>query len=420
MSLSDAGGRLEAPTAALRVEDEPPTALPEDGGPPVPALDDPGPGPRRGRRVAAVGALLLAAGGAAWLLTRDGAPPPAAATARGVATGTATVERRDLVDRQDVDGTLEFAGARDVAAPATGTVTRIAAEGAVLGRGRSLVSIDGRPTAIVMFGALPMYRDLGAGVSDGPDVRQLQRNLIALGHDPYRAIVADGEWSAATTAAVRRWQDARDVEQSGRVALGELLFADGPIRVGSHAAAVGDHVSGPTAGGDGSGGGGGGNGGEGAGSGSGGGALTAISSTRRVVSGRLDAGRQGSVDRGDRVEVTLPDGDVARGVVERVGRVARAGQEGGDATVALRVRLRGRLARSSGLDRAPVTISVATEAARDALSVPITALVARGGGRYAVERPGGRLVAVETGVFADGYVEIDGALRPGERVVVPR
>jgi hypothetical protein len=55
--------------------------------------------------------------------------------------------------------------------------------------------------------------------------------------------------------------------------------------------------------------------------------------------------------------------------------------------------------------------------------VPITALVATGGGRYAVELAGARrrLVAVRTGAYAGGYVEVSGAgLRNGARVVVPR
>lgn len=353
--------------------------------------------PRRVRtgRAVAVGGLLVAAGAGAWIVTRDGGRAPAEPVNRAVPTTIATAERRDLVDRRDIDGTLTFAGERRIRAPAAGTVTGLAPEGRVVSRGGSLLSLDGRATAFVMYGGVPMYRELRSGVDDGEDIRQLQQNLAALGYDPYGALVADGEWDGATTDAVKRWQDARDVKADGVVARGDVVFAGGPIRVGGHSADVGDQVA-P------------------------GGPLLDASSTRRVVTGRLSAGQQQAVDEGDRVEVSLPDGRVSRGVVEHVGRVAKPGQDGEEATVSLRVRLRGRLGRGGGLDRAPVTISVTTDAARNALSVPVTALLAQGNGRYVVERAGGKLVPVRTGVFADGYVEVSGALRSGSRVVVPR
>ena len=109
-----------------------------------------------------------------------------------------------------------------------------------------------------------------------------------------------------------------------------------------------------------------------------------MTSTRHLVTARLDAARQSAVHRGDAVSVTLPDGREVPGVVRVVGRVARAGQEGAPATVELRVALRGRRA-GAGLDGAPVTVSVAVGRTRDALSVPVTALVATAAGRYAVE-----------------------------------
>jgi len=53
--------------------------------------------------------------------------------------------------------------------------------------------------------------------------------------------------------------------------------------------------------------------------------------------------------------------------------------------------------------------------------IPVTALLALAGGGYAVEVPDGaatKLVAVETGLFADGYVEVSG-VEAGVEVVVP-
>jgi hypothetical protein len=130
--------------------------------------------------------------------------------------------------------------------------------------------------------------------------------------------------------------------------------------------------------------------------------------------------------------VTLPGGATVRGRITRVGRVAhaKAGSDGGsgdpaggsgeqelviDVSVALRS------ARGIGrFDQAPVTVALASERRRDALVVPVEALLARRGGGYAVELAGSRrLVPVRTGLFADGLVEVSGhGIGPGTRVAV--
>ena len=55
------------------------------------------------------------------------------------------------------------------------------------------------------------------------------------------------------------------------------------------------------------------------------------------------------------------------------------------------------------------------------LHVPVSALLAVSGGGYALERPDGTLVAVATGMFADGQVEVSGdGVTEGLEVVVAR
>jgi peptidoglycan hydrolase-like protein with peptidoglycan-binding domain len=340
--------------------------------------------------LAAAGAA--AAGAAGWAVLAGGGGEDAATARPAVATGTASAELRRLVDREDVEGRLGYASSRTVAAGAAGTVTAVRREGAVARRGEPLFALDGRWTAYVMYGRTPAWRALSAGVADGADVEQLERNLIALGHDPYRAITVDEEFDAATAAAVKRWEDERGVTEDGVVERGEVVFTRGAVRVGEREAQPGDAVVG-------------------------GRPVVAVSSRRRIVTARLPAGRQGLVRRGQRVDVTLPDGATVRGRVRRVGRVARAGQDGAEATVALQVALP---RKALTLDGAPVTVSVARTVARRALAVPVQALVAVGRGRYAVETAG-RLVPVRVGAFADGWVEVHGrGLRAGTRVVVPR
>ena len=70
-------------------------------------------------------------------------------------------------------------------------------------------------------------------------------------------------------------------------------------------------------------------------------------------------------------------------------------------------------------------MDITTEGVESALSVPVTALVGRSGGGFAVEvvRAGGRreLVAVKLGLFdtGGGRVQVEGDVRAGDRVRVP-
>jgi hypothetical protein len=77
-------------------------------------------------------------------------------------------------------------------------------------------------------------------------------------------------------------------------------------------------------------------------------------------------------------------------------------------------------------DQAPVQVGITTASVRGALVVPVTALLARAGGGYAVEVSGAgaasHLVPVSLGLFddADGLVQVTAsALAAGQEVVVP-
>ena len=347
---------------------------------------------RRGGRVAVAAAAIAGIAIAAWLLLSSGGDNTTKAANDAVPLGAAAVERRDLVAREDVDGTLGFSATTTATAPAAGTITRLRDEGDVVTRGRSLMSIDAKATAWVLYGTIPMYRDLGPGVSDGRDVRQLERNLKALGYDPG---TVDDDWTSATTDAVIDFQDDRGLTEDGTISRTEVVISDGPARVGKHSVEVGDQARA-------------------------GAPVTTLTSTTPVVTAKLDAGLAADVHRGDSVRVTMPDGSEVGGHVTRVGTVATAGQNGESPTVELRVALNGR--RHGHLDGAPVSVSVETGRTKNALAVPVTALVATAPGSYAVELAGSRrLVPVTLGAFAEDWVQVSGAdLEPGTRVVVPR
>src|SRR4029453_18899361 len=155
--------------------------------------------------------------------------------------------------------------------------------------------------------------------------------------------------------------------------------------------------------------------------------LSATSDTLEVQLA-LDPSQQGEVKTGDRAQITLPGNNSVTGKVDRLGRVAEvpAGRDtsAGDATIPAYISL-DVPAEARGLDRAPVQVEITTRGVESALSVPVTAIVGRSGGGFAVEvlRDGGGrgVVAGKPGLFdtAGGRVQVEGGLREGDRVVVP-
>jgi hypothetical protein len=162
-----------------------------------------------------------------------------------------------------------------------------------------------------------------------------------------------------------------------------------------------------------------------------------ITSTAREVKVALDAAQQASVKVGDAVTITLPDNQTTPGRISYVSRVAtspssksgessgKSGQEEGAPTIEVDVTPTDPAA-TGHLDQAPVNVSITTESVRDALAVPIDALLALAGGGYALEVAEGRahrLEAVSLGLFddADGLVQVSGhGVSAGQRVVVPK
>jgi multidrug efflux pump subunit AcrA (membrane-fusion protein) len=354
------------------------------------------------RRIAiplAAVALAAAAGGVAWAVVGEGAASGTESADRP--TATATVARRDLVQYETVNGTLGYDDSRTLDTERPGTVTGLRRPGSVVKRGEALYRLDGKPVTL-LYGTVPMWRRLDARSPDGADIRELERNLVELGYDPYGDIQIDEHWDSATTAAVKRWQDDLGVAKTGAVELGDVVLLPGPRRIGQEKVTVGALVQPGTE-------------------------VMDTSSTRRVVTIDLDADKQSLVQRGDKVAVTLPDGSRIRGRIASVSKVAESQQDpqSGEQTTTIAVTVElARGSKTGSLDEAPVDVSLAKERAKDVLSVPVNALLALAEGGYAVEVVNAdgstRLVRVEPGMYADSFVEIAGrGLREGMKVVVP-
>lgn len=320
-------------------------------------------------------------------------------------TGLTTVEviRTDLVERETLDGTLRYSNPGVVLAQAAGTVTALPEPGSIVERGDVLYEVDGRPV-VLFFGDRPAWRTLTADSDDGPDVRQLEENLIVLGFDEGLELTVDDEFTSLTADLVEEWQDSLDVEPTGSVALGAIVYLPGPVRVGEMRVELGALVGVGVP-------------------------IMEISDTAREVLVLLEADRQDLLAVGDIVTVELPDGSDVEAVVREVGSVvtsaggeATGGTGGGPGVVEVVIDLVDP-ADAGRLDRAPVEVEVVSEEALDVLAVPVEALIALAEGGYAVELQEGaatRLVGVEIGKFAGSLVEIIGEVDEGDLVLVPK
>lgn len=388
----------------------------------------------------------------------------------GVPAGdtTASVTRRTLSESSTVDGTLGYGTTLELYDRLAGTFTWLPSVGAVIGRDETLWRIDDLPI-VLMYGSVPAYRTLEQGVSDGPDVTELNHNLIDLGFDPYGAITDDESFGAATAAAVKRWQEAEGLSQSGVVELGRVVFAPGARRVTEVKVALGQDPPGtgeapgtkPE--------------GKSPGKGKGkpakgkpakdepakespakekpakeepakadpgkaspsgespaaaGEVALMTTSTQQFVQLKVKPEQQQLARVGETVTVLLPSGGQARGHVTQVSTVASeasgSGGEGkgspsgesGESTIPVTIALDRHVAH---LDEAPVSVELVKGIRRNVLTVPATALIATAGGGYAVEaleRGQRATVPVTPGMFAGGYVQVEGAgVREGTTVI---
>jgi len=347
----------------------------------------------RGSRWAALGLVALlatACSPAASSGAGPQAPPPA----------TAAVTRQDIAATTPVTATLGYAGSYLVRGQGGGTLTWLPPAGQVIRQGHPLYRTGDETPVVLLYGSVPDWRPLDEGVT-GQDVSQLNHDLVAL-RDADSADISALGWdyfSWATAAGVAKLQSALGVsDPPGWLPLGSVVFEPQALRVSQVTGSLGGPADGP---------------------------VLAATSDEHVVTIPLDVSRQGEVEAGDRVTVTLPGGTTTPGAVSSVGTVATTSGSAGNQATTISVQVKLTDPRAAGtLDQAPVTVNITTGTARGALVVPVTALVARAPGRYAVEVTGRgssrRWVPVTPGIFDDasGLVQVTGALTPGQRVVV--
>jgi multidrug efflux pump subunit AcrA (membrane-fusion protein) len=316
----------------------------------------------------------------------QGSPPPA----------TRPVVRENLSSITPVTATLGYAGTYAVTGQGGGKLTWLPSPGQVITQGQALYKTgNGIPVAL-LYGSVPDWRKMSEGTT-GQDVTQLNHDLVNLG-DASRADIVELGWdyySWETSHGVQQLEEHLGVsDPSGDLSLGEVVFKPRALRVSQVSGSLGGSASG---------------------------SVLSATSDQHVVTIALSTSQESQVAKGDAVTVTLPNGSTTPGKITTVGTVASGTAT--NATIPVTVTLTHPSA-SGTLDQAPVTVNITTASVKDALAVPVSALVAESGGGYEVEvvEPGNtrRWVRVTPGIFddANGMVQVAGDLTLGQNVVV--
>jgi hypothetical protein len=198
--------------------------------------------------------------------------------------------------------------------------------------------------------------------------------------------------TTALIDAIARWQAAEGLPATGVLGVGDMLVEPGPVRVTGLQAQIGDQATGT---------------------------LMTVATTAKTVTVSIDSTNVVSVHQSSQVTITLPDGSTTSGTVISIGTSVQSGQDTSDGQLQQTVTVAPNDPASvASLTSAPVQVAFTGQTANRVLAVPVVALLALSGGGYALQLPGGRLIPVQAGLFAQGLVQVSGpGITPGLRVV---
>jgi membrane fusion protein, multidrug efflux system len=334
---------------------------------------------------------VLAAAGATTAAVAYGATDQHTPARSTLPPATAQITRQTLLDQQQEDGTLAFGRESSIANRLNGTITGLADTGAIVHRGEALYRVDNTPV-VLLYGSLPTYRALAPGV-EGADVKQFEQELRNLG---YTGFTVDTKYNSSTAAAVKKWQKALGLTQTGTVELGRVVYAPSEVRIAAQKVEPGDQAQ-P------------------------GEAVLSTTGTARVVTVDLAISDQRLAVNGATVEVMLPDNRNVKGTITKAATVIDTSDSKNPKTeIEVTIKL-----ASGGQNYSNATVKVNFTAAerKDVLTVPVAALLALAEGGYGVQvvqNGATRIVAVQTGLYSGGRVEITGSgLEPGMTVGMP-
>jgi hypothetical protein len=352
----------------------------------------------RKRVLAGVGAVtvLIVGGATAYVFVTRPAPPTAAT--QPAPPATTAVVKTTLTTSVTLNGTLGYGNATVYTGREAGTLTWLPAVGTVVRRGDQLYTVDAKPV-VLFVGDLPLYRTIDHATTPGPDLREVNANLRALG---YRTAPTGDAYTDGTAAALKALQRKNKLDESGTLGMGDVAVLTGEVRVESLKARPGAAATAD---------------------------LLGLTGTARQVTAPVDPSQVdiALLKTGGKVDLTLPDGSRTAGTVTAMGSDSSGGGgspgggSGGSApsqSVTIAVDDQSKV---STMDSGRVDVVITLAHHDNVLAVPVGALIALQEGGYAVQvvaNGRAKLVAVRTGMFADGQVEVSGdGLAAGQRVV---
>ena len=388
----------------------------------------------------ALSILGLGLGFARWAGRADAADQKAEIV---TPTATTTVTKGDISTTRTISGTLGYGATRVISGSGNGVITWLPVAGTTITRGQRVYAVNDQPVPL-FYGKIPLFRDLDTEGTVGRDVRMVLNNLRALGYEvgrqpspgtvvtqsvpssadsagaspssaattdlpapgattaapagapspaptqtrpPTRVVrrtVHDGEavLTAALIKAIKAWQRHLELPASGELTVGSVLVLPAAVRVSALSAQVGAPATGE---------------------------LLSTTPISKVITVLADQSEAATVDNGDHATVALSDGTTTPAEVTSVGTALQT-QDGGDPsspklTITLVLNQPSKLKQ---VDSADLQVSFRAQTHKQVLTVPISALLALQEGGYALQTPAGALIAVKTGIFADGQVEVSG------------
>jgi hypothetical protein len=348
-------------------------------------------------RIVIVGLAVaaVAATGTYLALTSSQSNAGAEVAPDAAALTTQAVERRDLTTTLTASCPVDYGAAVELMAGGAGTVTKLRSVGAVIGQGDTLYRLDDKPV-VALRGKVTAWRDLVPWMAAGRDIAQAKKALAALGYADGQAIGTSTKWNWALSEAIGDFTEDLGYARRSTLSRSVFVFLADDIRVDSLAVVAGSPLT------------------------PGGPVLTWTGTAQRVTCSVDSSNRRYAVV-GAPVDLTFPDLSGATGTVTAAEDAPGANPGEADqieltveaAAPALAAQADGALARAVFTDTL----------AQSVLAVPVTALVAFTDGGYGVQRVAADGVAeylpVQTGTFADTWVEVAGAgLAEGDQVVV--
>ena len=366
---------------------------------------------RRTAVIAGVVGLALGAGGMGTASLLGGTD--AADTSTAVALSTVAAESRDVDLYTEYAGTLGYGDSVGIVTRGDGVLTAVPDVGTDLARGQVAFAIDEEPV-VLLYGDLPAWRSLSTTSDDGPDVLQLELNLVALGYGA--DVTVDETFTSATATALTALETGLgQSDPDGVLDPGEVVFSSGPIRVddvltrGTTVSAGTSVITAALL--------------EKATDSVTDGAVATTSSPTQAVTFTIASSDQGTFAVGDAVIVVLADDRLADGVVSALSDTPRRNGTGASADLVLDATISITTVPDGGLIEGAANVRVTDQVKTGLTMVPVRALVALEGGGYAVsvvdDAGVSQYVSVETGLFQDGWVEITGDVLPGDLVEVP-